>query len=115
MLFDNKSKFGTLVEVKKPLEISPEKTIIQIGKTVIVFSLKREKVTLEESIQTSIDAYHFFDGLKYGPKQSHVELNDYGFETTTDEPKLESKLLSQSKKISKIKFQGKQHIRKIQS
>lgn len=45
LLFDNNSKFGTLVQVENPVEISPEKTILQCGKTVIILSLKKEEIT----------------------------------------------------------------------
>jgi pSer/pThr/pTyr-binding forkhead associated (FHA) protein len=44
LLFDNNSKFGTLVQVENPVEISPEKTILQCGKTVIIISLKKEEI-----------------------------------------------------------------------
>jgi len=45
LLFDNNSKFGTLVQVENPVEISPEKTILQCGKTVIILSVKKEEIT----------------------------------------------------------------------
>jgi len=44
LLFDNNSKFGTLVQVENPVEISPEKTILQCGKTVVILSLKKEEI-----------------------------------------------------------------------
>jgi hypothetical protein len=39
-LFDNNSKFGTLVLLKKSLVLNEEKIAVQIGRTVISFSLK---------------------------------------------------------------------------
>jgi len=46
LLFDNNSKFGTLVQMDESLEISNEKTILQCGKTVIILSLKKEDFSL---------------------------------------------------------------------
>lgn len=42
LLFDKNSKFGTLVQLNQPIEVSGEKTIIQCGKTVVILSIKRE-------------------------------------------------------------------------
>lgn len=42
LLFDNNSKFGTLVQIDQPIELSSEKTILQCGKTVIMLSIKKE-------------------------------------------------------------------------
>ena len=39
-LFDNNSKYGTLLMLKKPLKISHQKTGIQIGRSVIIVQLK---------------------------------------------------------------------------
>lgn len=38
VLFDNNSKFGTLVGIRKPLILDNEKKAIQIGRTVISFT-----------------------------------------------------------------------------
>jgi len=46
VLFDNNSKFGTLVQIDEPIEITPEKTILQCGKTVIILCLKKEENVL---------------------------------------------------------------------
>jgi len=46
ILFDNNSKFGTLVQIDEPIEITPEKTILQCGKTVIILCLKKEENVL---------------------------------------------------------------------
>jgi ABC-type uncharacterized transport system ATPase subunit len=43
-LFDNESKFGTLIQLKQPYELPKEKTIIQCGKTVVLVSHKLEEV-----------------------------------------------------------------------
>ena len=40
VIYDNNSKFGTLVLMKEPFDISNEKIGIQIGRTVISLSLK---------------------------------------------------------------------------
>lgn len=42
LLFDNNSKFGTLVQIEQPIELSSEKTILQCGKTVVMLSIKKE-------------------------------------------------------------------------
>jgi len=44
LIFDKNSKFGTLVQVNQPIELSEDKTIIQCGKTVVILSLKREQI-----------------------------------------------------------------------
>jgi len=96
LIFDNKSKFGTLVQVNEPIEVTNDKMVIQCGKTVVAFSLKTEKVKpieienegeMENSIPTS------------GGVSPSESLN----ETSLDEEKApkSSKLVSLSKKISK--------------
>jgi len=55
LLFDNNSKFGTLVEINQPLEVQPDKTIIQCGKTVIIFSLKREDLIAMPKLVDVVD------------------------------------------------------------
>lgn len=40
LLLDNKSKFGTLVLMDKPYEITQEKIAVQVGRTVLSFSVK---------------------------------------------------------------------------
>ena len=42
-LFDNNSKFGTLVLLKEPLEIKSETVFLQCGKTVVTLGLKQVK------------------------------------------------------------------------
>ena len=39
-IFDNTSKFGTLIHVNKPFPITTEKIAIQVGKTVLTLILK---------------------------------------------------------------------------
>jgi len=55
LLFDNNSKFGTLVEINQPIEVQPNKTIIQCGKTVIIFSLKREDLITMPKVLDVVD------------------------------------------------------------
>jgi len=43
MIFDNDSKFGTLIKIQENLAITESKTAVQIGRTVIICSLKSEK------------------------------------------------------------------------
>lgn len=41
---DNRSKFGTLIEVKKPFRLDPQSTVsvaFQVGRTLLTFTLKR--------------------------------------------------------------------------
>eukprot|EP00357_Protocruzia_adherens_P031901 CAMPEP_0115045900 /NCGR_PEP_ID=MMETSP0216-20121206/48445_1 /TAXON_ID=223996 /ORGANISM="Protocruzia adherens, Strain Boccale" /LENGTH=584 /DNA_ID=CAMNT_0002428911 /DNA_START=43 /DNA_END=1797 /DNA_ORIENTATION=+ len=41
-LEDNSSKFGTLVQIKKPIALSSQMTLsVQVGRSVVVFSLKK--------------------------------------------------------------------------
>lgn len=53
LLFDKNSKFGTLVQLNQPIEVSGEKTIIQCGKTVVILSIKKEPLaaTLPEVVE----------------------------------------------------------------
>jgi len=44
VVFDNNSKFGTLVMLRKDYEIERSKIALQIGRTVISFSLKQSSV-----------------------------------------------------------------------
>jgi len=52
LLFDNNSKFGTLVQIDQPIEISSEKTILQCGKTVIILSIKKEEEAMVPVTET---------------------------------------------------------------
>lgn len=127
-MFDKDSKFGTLVEVTQPLEVSSEKTIIQCGKTVIIVSLKREPIIAQPKqveIMETVDYPGTPSTVNDGEteqKQSTMEsknkqksrgrpkkdrqlyrieaepLNEDGFDSML----VESKILSQSKKIFKI-------------
>jgi len=40
VIFDNNSKFGTLIKLNKPFPITNDKVAIQVGRTVITFVLK---------------------------------------------------------------------------
>ncbi len=40
-LFDNNSKYGTLLKLKKPLKITHQKQGLQIGRSVIIVQLKQ--------------------------------------------------------------------------
>lgn len=44
MLFDKNSKFGTLVKLTKNLPIDDTKRAFQIGRTVLTFMMKKEKL-----------------------------------------------------------------------
>ena len=46
MIFDNNSKFGTLIKIQDEIPITEAKTAVQIGRTVIICSLKSEKKKL---------------------------------------------------------------------
>ena len=109
LIFDNKSKFGTLVQVKEPIEITQEKMVIQCGKTVVAFSLKSERVKRERCIeienegdlQNMIQAAGFEE--KYGSDSlENTSQSDLVDEDCNDRMKTqETKLVSLSKKISK--------------
>lgn len=96
LIFDNKSKFGTLVQVKEPIEVTNEKMVIQCGKTVVAFSLKTEKVK-------PIEIENEGESENSIPTSGGVSPSDTLDETSLDEAKKaqESKLVSLSKKISK--------------
>ena len=57
-LFDNNSKFGTLVEVREPLDIGLSKLVLQSGRTVIILQLivKEFFNKFSESMQIEIDS-----------------------------------------------------------
>lgn len=42
-MFDNDSKFGTLIQLQKDYEILNEKTAVQIERTVFTLLLKRQR------------------------------------------------------------------------
>jgi predicted component of type VI protein secretion system len=44
VIFDNNSKFGTLILLRKDFNIERKKIALQIGRTVITFSLKQSSV-----------------------------------------------------------------------
>jgi len=44
LIFDNNSKFGTLILLRKDFNIEKKKIALQIGRTVITFSLKQASV-----------------------------------------------------------------------
>jgi len=44
IVFDNNSKFGTLIMLRKDHEIERKKTALQVGRTVITFALKHSSV-----------------------------------------------------------------------
>jgi predicted component of type VI protein secretion system len=54
VLFDNNSKFGTLVKLHNGMRIDSQKKAFQIGRTVITFKLKRgtrdEKVVVNTAV-----------------------------------------------------------------
>ncbi|EAR90253.2 zinc finger protein (macronuclear) [Tetrahymena thermophila SB210] len=58
LLFDNNSKFGTLVKLDKNYPILSEKVGIQVGRTIITFSLKPSNSSnlnqLQQSLQQSV-------------------------------------------------------------
>jgi len=41
VIVDNNSKFGTLILLRRDLEIEKKKIAVQVGRTVITFSLKQ--------------------------------------------------------------------------
>lgn len=43
LIFDNDSKFGTLIKLKKPYQVMTDKAAVQIGRTVFTFVLKYSK------------------------------------------------------------------------
>ena len=43
LIFDNDSKFGTLIKLNKPYEVRTDKAAVQIGRTVFTFVLKYSK------------------------------------------------------------------------
>jgi len=141
MLFDNYSKFGTLVEVNQPIEISPEKTMIQCGKTVIIFSLKKENMTAKPTVTEPMEILNSPGtpstineaeekqtqdcevstrkrgrGRKLRREDSSTQMipdNVPYIEILDDSQIIESKLLKQSKKIFKITKPDTQIIRQI--
>jgi len=86
LLFDNNSKFGTLVQITQPVELSTEKTIIQCGKTVAMLSLKREQII---SIPKIIEPLEVLDSP--------------GTPSTTNEPDVEGKSETESTKKKRVK------------
>jgi hypothetical protein len=105
LIFDNKSKFGTLVQVKEPIEITQEKMVIQCGKTVVAFSLKSEKIKRERSIEVEAEGDYMIPATdfeeKYGESLENTSQSDLVDEDSSDGAQNKTKLVSLSKKISK--------------
>lgn len=40
LIFDNSSKFGTLIHINQPFEITSEKIAIQVGRSVLTLTAK---------------------------------------------------------------------------
>lgn len=53
-LFDKISKFGTLVKLTKNLPLDNTKKAFQIGRTVLTFMMKKEKLDLQENVSATI-------------------------------------------------------------
>jgi len=106
LIFDNKSKFGTLVQVKEPIEITQEKMVIQCGKTVVAFSLKSEKIKRERciEIENEGDVQNMIPSVDFEEKYDSLEntsQSDVVDEDCNGGVKASTKLVSLSKKISK--------------
>jgi hypothetical protein len=105
LIFDNKSKFGTLVQVKEPIEITQEKMVIQCGKTVVAFSLKSEIIKRERSIEIEAEGDHMIPATdfeeNYCDSLENTSQSDLVDEESNDGSKAQTKLVSLSKKISK--------------
>jgi pSer/pThr/pTyr-binding forkhead associated (FHA) protein len=52
VLFDNESKFGTLVKLQYDTQINFEKKAFQIGRTVLTFKMKKPKLPCQQSNET---------------------------------------------------------------
>lgn len=121
-LFDKNSKFGTLVQLREPLEIHKEKIGIQSGRTLITFSVREEKAREEadelvESIARIAEIHKATpqSGKKSASQKKKTQSvkksskkkdsRDGGSEGTVDvdevAPVVNKELHSRSKKISK--------------
>jgi len=91
LIFDKNSKFGTLVQVNQPIEISEDKTIIQCGKTVVILSLKKEPVlNIPKPVGEPME-------ILASPETS----------STTNEAEGESKTQEESEKLTRKREKGK--------
>ena len=50
LIFDNDSKFGTLIKLEKPYEVQTDKAAVQIGRTVFTFVLKNSKTSSKNNV-----------------------------------------------------------------
>jgi hypothetical protein len=55
LIFDNDSKFGTLIKLEKAYEVQTDKAAVQIGRTVFTFVLKNSKTQKNNVIKQEID------------------------------------------------------------
>lgn len=55
MLFDNNSKFGTLVQINKQMEIKPDKMAIQYGRTIVTLIQKKSEGQKAKQQSSSVD------------------------------------------------------------
>ena len=55
LVFDNDSKFGTLIKLKKPYQVMTDKAAVQIGRTVFTFVLKYSKSSRSQYPQLKED------------------------------------------------------------
>jgi len=98
-LFDNNSKFGTLVLVKDLLEIKKDTVFLQCGKTVVTVGLKTVKT---KSPQICPETIEMQDGIGT-PSTTH---NDNDVDNNT---KLDTETL-QSTNLKKRRGRPKKHV-----
>ena len=68
VLVDNNSKFGTLVLLKKPHNVTTEKIAIQVGRTVVTFALKKNHPVVP------VPTEHRFEVQRLEPHQNQHQL-----------------------------------------
>lgn len=57
-LFDQTSKFGTLVKLNKNIIIDGTKKAFQIGRTVLTFTIKKEKLDVNEENPATANLFY---------------------------------------------------------
>jgi len=101
-LFDNNSKFGTLVLLQEQLEIKKETVFLQCGKTVVTVSLKAMKTKSPQIYAENIEIQDTIGT----PSTTHMEdIDSNKMETETSLPTT----------IKKRRGRPKKHVNPVQS
>lgn len=116
-LFDKNSKFGTLVEVRDPIELSMHKTVLQCGRTVVILQIiikevksnlmQLESIEMESEAISRMSTRQETDSSQEIAVGKMIEIEESCIEVRMEESDVEEEvdrgvsLIEASKKIKK--------------